>query len=381
MKTHKRLIIAIGLVCVASFLLLMPVACNRKSDDIVIGAALPLTGPTSYYGEDSRRGIDMALDEINAAGGVRGKKIRVIYEDTQGKGNQAINAVRKLISADNVPAIIGCGTSTETMAVAPVVEQNKRVLITPVSSAASISRAGEYIFRSVPSDGLQARDLAAWIRELNYKRIALIFVNQTWGVGLKDDFVREFQARAGELLTTEASDLDEKDFRTQLTNMKAKNPEAYVAIIYAKEGGILMKQARELGIKGQFFGADPWTKQQFADGAGLAADHVLFTTPATYQGPEFQTFLNNYRKRYGKEPGIYDAHGYDCMKLVAKAISDGGLTGPEIQAAMAKIKGFQGVTGETTFNEDGDVTTKVFAKMTWLRGVLQPAQALQAATR
>lgn len=379
MKKHK-LLVGIGILFVASMLVVLPAACNRKSNEIVIGAALPLTGPTSYYGEDSKRGIDMALDEINAAGGVRGRKIKIVYEDTQGKGNQAINAVRKLISADNVPAIIGCGTSTETMAVAPVVQENKRVLITPVSSAASISHAGEYIFRSVPSDGFQARDLAEWIRNLNYKRIALIFVNQTWGVSLKDDFVREFQARGGEILTTEASDLDEKDFRTQLTNMKGKTPDAFVAIIYAKEGGILLKQARELGIKGQFFGADPWTKQQFADGAGSAANDVLFTTPAKYQGPEFQTFVENYRKRYGKDPGIYDAHGYDCMKLVAKAIEDGGITGPEIQAAMAKIKGFHGVTGETTFDENGDVTTKGFAKMTWRDGALQAAPT-QLATK
>ena len=370
------------LTLIGSVLLLLAslVSCNRSDDSIAIGAALPLTGPTSYYGEDSKRGMDMALDEINAAGGVRGHKLRVIYEDTQGNGKQAINAVRKLISADNVPVIIGCGTSTETMAVAPIVEQNKRTLITPVSSAASISSAGNFVFRSVPSDGLQARDLAEWMRELNYHRVALIFVNQTWGVGLKNDFVREFQNRGGEILTEEATDLDEKDFRTQLANMRAKSPEAYVAIIYAKEGGILLKQARELGINSQFFGADPWTKQQFADGAGPAADGVLFTTPAKYQGPEFAPFAETYRKRYGKEPGIYDAHGYDCMKLVAKAIQEGGLTGPDIQAAMAKIRGYQGVTGETTFDDNGDVTSKDFARMTWNKGVLQPA-SIQRATR
>lgn len=370
LRNNAKVLSVIGVLLVALFTV---TNCGRTDDAISIGAALPMTGSTSYYGEDSKRGIDMALDEINSAGGVRGRQLKVIYEDTQGSGNQAINAVRKLISADNVPAIIGCGTSTETMAVAPVVEQNKRVLVSPVSSAASISRAGNFVFRSVPSDGLQARDLAGWIRELNYQRIALLFVNQTWGVGLKDDFVREFQSRGGEVLTAESTDLDEKDFRTQLTSMKAKNPEAYVAIIYAKEGGILLKQARELGIAGQFFGADPWTKQQFQDAAGPAADGVLFTTPAKYQGTEFAAFADNYRKRYGKEPGIYDAHGYDCMKLVAKAIEEGGTTGPEIQAAMAKIKGFQGVTGDTTFDENGDVLSKTFARMTWSGGHLQPA--------
>lgn len=379
MNSHRIAKVA-ALLVIFSLLILALQSCSRGgSDAVVIGAALPLTGPTSYYGEDSKRGIDMALDEINAAGGVRGHQLRIVYEDTQGNGKQAINAVRKLISADNVPVIIGCGTSTETLAVAPVVEESKRVLITPVSSAASISRAGDYVFRSVPSDGMQAHDLAKWIRELNVKRVALIFVNQTWGVGLKDDFVREFQSAGGEILATEATDLDEKDFRTQLTSLRAKKPDAYVAIIYAKEGGLLLKQARELGITEQFFGGDPWTKQQFVDGAGQAANGVFFTTPAKYQGPEYAAFAENYKKRYGKEPGIYDAHGYDCMKLVAKAIESGGFTGPEIQKAMAQIKGYHGVTGETTFDENGDVTSKSFARMTWQNGVLQPAMSQQAA--
>lgn len=378
MNSHKVAKVA-SLFLTFSLLFLALQSCGRGGDAVMIGAALPLTGPTSYYGEDSKRGIDMALDEINSAGGVRGRQLRVIYEDTQGNGKQAINAVRKLISADNVPVIIGCGTSTETMAVAPVVEEGKRVLISPVSSAASISRAGDYVFRSVPSDGMQAKDLADWVRERNVRRVALIFVNQTWGVGLKDDFVREFQSRGGEILAATATDLDEKDFRTQLTNMRAAKPEAYVAIIYAKEGGLLLKQARELGITEQFFGADPWTKQQLVAAAGAAANDVLFTTPAKYQGPAYATFAENFKKRYGREPGIYDAHGYDSMKLVAKAMESGGFSGPEIQKAMAQIRGYHGVTGETSFDENGDVTTKGFARMTWKDGVLQLAPPQRAA--
>src|ERR1043165_1726427 len=167
MNTHRIAKVA-ALLVIFSLLVLPLQSCSRGgSDAVVIGAALPLSGSTAYYGEDSKRGIDMALDEINAAGGVRGRQLKIVYEDTQGNGKQAINAVRKLISADNVPVIIGCGTSTETLAVAPIVEESKRVLISPVSSAVSISKAGDYVFRSVPSDGMQARALAKGVREMN----------------------------------------------------------------------------------------------------------------------------------------------------------------------------------------------------------------------
>jgi branched-chain amino acid transport system substrate-binding protein len=344
-----------------------------SSESISIGAALPLTGPVSYYGVDSKRGIDLALEQVNAEGGVQGKTLKVIYEDTQGQGKQAVSAVRKLISSDGVAAIIGAGTSTETMAIAPVMERSKVVLISPVSSAASISEAGEYIFRSVPSDAAQAESLADWILSSGFDRIALLYVNQTWGVGLKDDFVRAYKSRGGNILAEVATDLDEKDFRTQLTQMRASSPQAYAAIIYAKEGGLLLKQARELGIGDQFFGADPWTKQELIDAAGDAAEGVRFTTPATYDGPEFESFRKAYLEKYQVEPGIYDAHGYDCLKILASALRQSDLSGPSIRNALARTTGFVGATGETTFDLNGDVPTKSFSRMEWSGGSLRIA--------
>lgn len=362
--------------------LLVGAACAKRdaeasgSTPITVGVALPLTGPVSYYGQDSKRGIELALEEINAQGGIHGRPVRVLYEDTQGNGTQALNAVRKLISIHNVPVIIGAGTSTETLAIASVVEQNQRVLISPVSSAAAISHAGEFVFRSVPSDGLQAVDLARWLVERNMREIGLIYVNQAWGVGLKNDFVREYTALGGRILgSPQATDLDAKDFRTQLTTLSTLEPQAVVALVYAKEGGLLVKQARELGIQQQIFGADPWTKHQFAEAAGPAAEGVLFTTPARYDGPEYRSFRERFRATYNADPGIYESHGYDCMKLVARAITAGGTTGPEIRAAMAATRGFHGVTGETTFDSNGDVTSKVFARMVWQGGVVHPASA------
>lgn len=347
--------------------------CSQSDSVIRIGAALPFTGTVAYYGQDSKRGIDLALEEINSQGGVNGKKLEVIYEDTQGQGKLAVAAVQKLISADAVPIIIGAGTSTETMAVAPVVERSKTVLLSPVSSAASITNAGDYVFRSVPSDGLQAQDLAAWVLERGFKRVALIYVNQTWGKGLKGDFVREFQGAGGIIADEEATDLDEKDFRTQITKMQATKPDAYVALIYAKEGGLFLKQASELGVNSQIFGADPWTKRQLLETAGEAAEGVLFTTPSQYSGPEYQQFLASFKRKYGEDPGIYEAHGYDCMKLIAKALADSDAKNLELRSALSKTS-FKGATGDTTFDQNGDVQTKSFSRMTWWKGSVQPAR-------
>jgi branched-chain amino acid transport system substrate-binding protein len=256
---------------------------------------------------------------------------------------------------------------------APIANRAGRVLLSPVSSAAQISQAGDYIFRSVPSDGAQAADLAKWVIKSGFKRIALMYVNQSWGVGLKDGFVAQYQALGGSIVTTESTDQGEVDFRTQLVRMRAGQPQAFVTIVYAREGGLVLRQARELGIKEQFFGADPWTKKEFIDSAGSAGNGVLFTTPAVYSGPAYDVFAKRYRARYHAEPGIYEAHGYDCMMLLARSIQKAGSSPAAIRDTLAATRNYMGATGNTTFDKNGDVTTKGFARMTWTNGALQKA--------
>lgn len=357
--------------------LLLLAACDggdrsTSSEIITIGAALPLTGGTSYYGQDSKKGIDLALDEINGKGGIGGSQLKVIFEDSLGNGQGAVSAVRKLIDFERVQVIIGCGTSTETMAAAPVVEQAQRVLLSPVSSAASLSTAGDYVFRTVPSDGQQALDLAAWVREAGISKVAVIFVNQTWGNGLKDGFVEAFKAGGGEVLDAEATELGETDFRAHVTKLASLSPDAVIAVLYAKEGGLFVKQSRELGASSPIFGADPWTKADFLATAGDAAEGIRFTTPAKYRGPEYDAFAKAYRTRYNADPGIYDAHGYDALNVIAAAMTSGARTGPEIRQALMGVS-FRGATGETSFDVNGDVPTKGFARMTWEGGHAVPA--------
>ncbi len=367
---NRRILLSLAAVFILAGLsaaLILP-GSRAATADIVIGAALPMSGDVSYYGQDSRRGIDLALDEINAKGGINGGQVRVIYQDTQGQGAVAVSAVRSLLDVQHVLAVIGGGTSTETLAMAPIAEREQHVLLTPVSSAAAISRAGDYTFRSVPSDGAQAANLAKWVFAKGYHKVALIYVNQSWGVGLETDFVTQYEQLGGRVVVTKSSDQGDVDFRTQLVAMRAAQPQAYIAIVYAKEGGLLLRQARELGIKNQFFGADPWTKHEFLDASGGAGNGVLFTTPAMFNGAEYRAFAAKYNARYHQQPGIYEAHGYDCMMLLAHAIQKAGTSPQAIRNALASTRNYMGATGNTTFDANGDVPTKGFARMTWRNG-------------
>jgi branched-chain amino acid transport system substrate-binding protein len=366
----RRLVLSLAaaVALASSAAALIPSLGRAAPSETVIGAALPMSGDVSYYGQDSRRGIDLALDEINGRGGINGSHVRVIYQDTQGQGALAVSAIRSLLDVQHVLAVIGGGTSTETLAMAPIAQREQHVLLTPVSSAAAISHAGDYVFRSVPSDGAQAADLAKWVLSKGYRRIALIYVNQSWGVGLETDFVARYKELGGQVVAMTSSDQGDVDFRTQIVTMRAAQPQAYVAIIYAREGGLLLRQARELGVKDQFFGADPWTKKEFVDSSGGAGNGVLFTTPAVFGGAEYQAFATKYRAKYHQEPGIYEAHGYDCMMLLARAIQKAGSSPQAIRNALASTRNYMGATGNTTFDANGDVPTKGFARMTWANG-------------
>lgn len=349
--------------------------CRDSSDEnqnVFIGAALPLSGPVAYYGRSAQEGMTLALEEVNAAGGLNGRKLEVIYEDTRGTAKDAISGMRKLIDVHRVPAVIGAGSSTETLAITRIAEDNKVVLISPVSSAAEIREAGDYIFRSVPSDGFQAQMLAKWVLDDGNDEIGLIFVNSGWGTSLKNHFVKAYEKMGGKILKTESAEVDDKDFRTQLLNLNNERPDVIVAITYAKGGGRLLKQAREQGITLPFFGADPWTIEDFLAIAGQAAEGARYTTPGKYDGPEYKEFLKKYVGRYSKEPDVYAGHGYDCLKLIAMAIEQGARTGPDIQKALSQVEGFQGATGTTTFDDYGDVVSKEFVRMKVERGRAVP---------
>jgi branched-chain amino acid transport system substrate-binding protein len=264
-----------------------------------------------------------------------------------------------LIFVDKVPAIVGPVGSSVTLAVAPIAEKEKVVIVSPTATNPRIRTAGDYVFRVVSSDALQGKVLAeVAFAKLGARRAAVLYMNNDYGVGLKDVFEKTFAALGGSIVASEGFQGGDKDFRTQLTKFKARNSDVIFLPGHHTETGLALKQARELGLNVPFLGGDGSLRPELITIAGNAAEGSVFSTMSWGTGTAdeaVQSFVSAFEKKYGKKPGVFSALAYDATKVVALAIERGGVTGPEIQAAMAKIKDFKGATGVTSFDEYGEV--------------------------
>jgi len=205
-------VIAVFSIIILSLVFL--VGCVKKEEkEIKIGSIGPLTGAAASYGEKMTRAIDLAINEINEKGGINGKKVVVKHEDDKLEAKDGVSAFQKLVSADKAVAIIGAAGSSVTLAISPVAESNKVVLITPISSAVAISKAGDFVFRICPSDALQGKIVAKWVIEKGFKNAAILYLNNDYGTGLKDGFKEEYAKLGGQVVIEEAFEKGATDFR------------------------------------------------------------------------------------------------------------------------------------------------------------------------
>lgn len=354
-----------GVVVTACMLVLWLVTgCGRQGGNTVrVGAILPLTGDTASYGKNAQNGIDLAVAEINQAGGIDGKELSVVYEDDKGQASEAVNIMQKMVSVDLVPVVMGSAGSSVTLAMCPLANENKVVLISPISSSKELTtKGGKYFFRICPSDAFQSRILADWIWKKGFKTVGLIYVNNSWGIGLKDEFVSSYSKLGGLVLRAEGSQEGAKDFRTQITKVLSARPHALFAPTYGIEGGLLLKQFKELGGKIPVFGADVWSSPELLTSAGKAAEGVFLTLPAKPTGAKYGEFARNYKSKYGREPDVYAAYSYDMAKIIAYGLTTGNTTGPQMEKYLRNMPPYQGVTGRTLFDKNGDCNTKTFTK-------------------
>ncbi len=357
MKYFKVLV---SVIVLSGFLLFS--CAKEKSAEIKLGAVLPLTGDTASYGKNAQNGIDLAVEEINQAGGLGGKKIIVAYEDDKGKANEAVNAMNKLITINKVPVIMGSAGSSVTLAMAPVANKNNIVLITPISSSKELTdKGGAYFFRVCPSDAFQSRILADWIWDKGYKTVGMIYVNNSWGQGLKDEFIASYEKKGGKVVTAEATMEGQKDFKTVISKVMGSKPDALFTPTYGIEGGIMLKQLKEMKAKLPIFGADVWSSPELLTSAGNAAEGIYLTLPAKPSGAKYDAFAQKFKAKYGKEPDVYAAYSYDMLQIIAQGLKEGNITGEKLQAYLRSMPSFDGVTGTSKFDEHGDVTTKSFS--------------------
>lgn len=323
---------------------------------IKVGAVFILTGANSGYGIAQRAGVELAVADVNKNGGINGAQLEVIFEDSQGNKDQAINAVRKLIDKDNVVAIIGPTLSTEMFAAGPVANEAKVPILGVSNTANGITDIGTYVFRnSLPEAGVLPTTVKKAVEKHKLKKVAV-----TWAAN--DDFSKSgyeiFKAELGKnnvQIVAEAShNTKDTQFDAQVTKLMAAQPDAIVISSLYQEAALFMVQARKAGFKGPFIGGNGFNSPALVDVAKDAAEGAIVGSPwaSLRDDPKVKKFVTDYTaKMSGKGPDQFAAQAYDGAMLIAEALKKGGTDRAKVRDALAGIKGYEGVTGKFSFDE------------------------------
>lgn len=331
--------------------------CTKKENEILIGEYGSLTGDSATFGKSTNKGVRMAIDEINDKGGIKGKKLKLITLDDQGKSDEAAAAVTRLIKQNNVVAILGEVASTRSKAAAPIAQQYEVPMISPSSTNPDVTKIGNYIFRVCFIDPFQGFVMAKFTAEnLKFKKAAILRdMKNDYSVGLADVFAAEFQKMGGQIVADLKYQEKDIDFKAQLTEIRSKNPEAIFIPGYYTEVGLIAQQARDLGIKAVLLGGDGWDSPKLQEIGKEAVNGAYFSNHYTTEStdPIVVDFIKKFQAKYGEVPDGLAAMGYDAAKVLIAAIErTANITPKEIRDEIAKTKDFPGVTGKITINEE-----------------------------
>jgi branched-chain amino acid transport system substrate-binding protein len=332
---------------------------GAAADTIKVGEYASLHGSEANFGQSSHKGTELAIDQINAAGGVLGKKLELIYEDDQSKPGESATIVKKLITRDHVVAVLGEVASGRSLEAAPICQQDKIPMISPASTNPKVTETGDYIFRVCFTDPFQGKLLAEFARDtLKAKRVAVLSdVAAPYSVGLAQYFREPFVASGGEIIAEQKYSSGDKDFKAQLTSIKAQNPDAIFVPGYYTEVGLIVLQARQLGIGVPLFGGDGWEAPELIQIAGDALTNTFYSThfSAIKDTPEVQNFVKAFQAKYdGETPNAMAALGYDSALVLADALKRAGTTDPaKLRDALATAD-VTGATGRTKIDAHRD---------------------------
>lgn len=329
------------------------------SDTILFGEVGSLTGAQATFGISTKNGVQMALDEVNAAGGItldgKQKKVAVRVYDDQGKSEEAANAVTRLINQDKVVVILGEVASSNSLAMAPKAQEAKVPMITPSSTNPKVTQVGDYIFRVCFIDPFQGTVMAKFATEtLKTKNVAILKDNKSdYSLGLTQFFSEGFKAAGGAIVAEEAYSQGDTDFRGQLTAIKGKNPDAIYVPGYYTDVGVIARQARELGLKVPLLGGDGWESEKLFELAGSALEGSYFSNHYSSEDPtpRVQNFIKAYQAKYGAKPDSLGVLGYDSAMVAIEAIKRAGSTdGQKVRDAIAATKEHPGVAGTVSLD-------------------------------
>lgn len=358
-------ILLIALVAIAGYYIWKS-NVSKEIKLVNIGVILPLSGDVAPYGKNLQNGMNLALEQYNAHNG-SDKKVKFIFEDDKADPKLAVTTFEKLSSIDKCKIILGCFSSSEVLSVAPIAEKNKIILISPTASAPNITNAGDYIFRTTPSDNFDGAAMANFaFNKLNLKKVAVLFVNNEYGLGISSVFEEKFKTLGGNISILKSFEASTKDFKTILKAIKDTKPEG-LYIISVSDIGTILKQKAELSLVCKVMTVGLAENPEVVKIAGSASDSVFYSYPS-YQinsgDTIIQKFVSAYKVKFGTEPDVLAAYGYDLANITLQCLNkEQDLNVEVVKENLYKLKNFPGVTGSTSFDKNGDVEKSIGIKM------------------
>lgn len=332
-------------------------AGGSESGPIIIGAFLSMTGPTATFGITTERGARMAVDELNAAGGLLGRKVELVTLDDQGKGDEAGNAVTRLIDVNRAVAIVGEVASTLSLVGGRIAQRRGVPMVSPSSTNPQVTQIGDFVFRVCFLDPFQGYVMAKFAREnLKLDKVAILKdVRNDYSVGLSDAFKKAFAELGGQIVAEESYSAGDTEFSAQLTKIKSTAPQGIYIPGYYTDVGAIARQARRLGITVPLMGGDGWESPELRKigGADIVGSYYSNHFARDNPTPHAKRFIEAYEAKFKEPTGGLPALGYDSVMVIAEAIKRANSTDPKaIRDALAQTKDFPAVTGKLTLDQN-----------------------------
>jgi len=359
----KKVLAALMIVFLIGSTALFATGAAESPSVVKLGFIGPMTGDYANYGKLISRGAALAIAEKNATGGIGGKvKIELVVEDSEGDQQKGIAAIEKLAGSDKIVGLIGPVFTGVSFVVGERVQNEGITMVTPSGTHKDITAIGNYVFRTVASDGLQGEVAGAYFYEvLGVRNLAMLYVKNDYSQGLAEGVKASFEKLGGKVTIMETAQSGDKDFKTQLTKIRAANPDAIYIPNYVAEMAQILEQASQLGIKAQFLSGDGFSNPEILDLAGAFAEGIVFTGPAkSAESDATKNFIADYTKVNGFAPDSFATNAYDGAALLILAMEKvyketGKLDRAAIRDAFAATKDYVGASGTINFAPNGDL--------------------------
>lgn len=376
------------LACLAS--ILVALGCQEKfvdskgmtgatTDPIVVGSLLALSGPDKSFGVTQQRGMQIAVDEVNAAGGIHGRPLRVEYADTKLTEDLGLQEYKRLTGDVGVKAIVGITGSGVNLRLAPFAEKDQVVLFDSLATSPKLTKeGGAYFFRNIASDAYGGKVLAEWAVERGHRRAALVFNSEnSWSNGLKSACEEAFPKAGGTWALAPVAGLNStENFGATIVAIREQKPDAVFVCLMGRQAGLFAAQAKANQLDVPFYGTDTFSQQEFIDNAKEALEQSYFVLPAEEKNDQYVAFEDEYRKRFGDSADSIAAKAYDAVHTLAVALRDvdpqAGYVGAEIRKRLSAAT-YEGITGANAFDENGDLRDARFDRFQYSAGKRVPA--------